>query len=302
LKRRRAYSQTLLRSSRASGVLQHPAAVFDLHEAGPIVLTNTHGASALARFPPAADTHFLIYALGSRTVIGELWGNPERDVVFALPAGRYLAQRTSAVGSAGLEFSLAPSETRTLRADEFRSVPEEQLATKGGAVVLWPNEIGVEASVGASRLSSFGELLGLRYAHQWDDWAVSIGVTGGRGTQNTSAENATLASLGCDVGLQRRWTIGSVGLGFGLGAEADVIWQTLDRADSARVAAAGYPTIQRYVGLAPGPIALAHIREPIGLRTWVELAARGGVLLPELSGGLGEMWTWRAEAGVGVQF
>jgi hypothetical protein len=177
----------------------------------------------------------------SRTVVGELWGRPERDVVFALPAGRYLAQRTTGAGSAGMAFSLAPSEARTLRADEFRAVPEEQLATKGGTVVLWPNEIGVELSAGAS-------------------------------------------------------------LGLGLGAEADVIWQTLDRADSARVAAAGYPTIQRYVGLAPGPIALAHIREPIGLRTWVELAARGGVLLPELSGGLGEMWTWRAEAGVGVQF
>jgi hypothetical protein len=296
-----AYSQTLLRSSRGSGVLQHPAAVFDLREAAPIVLTRTSGASALVRFPPATDTHFLIYALGSRTVIGELWGSPERDVVFALPAGRYLAERTSGAGSAGLEFSLSPSEARTLHPEEFRAVPEE-LATKGGAIVLSPDEVGIDVSAGASRLSSFGELVGLRYAHQWDNWAVSIGVTGGRGTQSTSAENETLASFGGDVGVERRWTLGSVGLGLGLGAEADVIWQTLDRADAARVAAAGYPTIQRHVGLAPGPIALAHIRMPIGLRTWMELATRGGVLFPELSEGLGELWTWSAGVGAGVKF
>jgi hypothetical protein len=297
-----AYSQTLLRSSRSSGVLQHPAAVFDLREAAPIVLTRTNGASALVRFPPAADTHFLIYALGSRTVIGELWGSPQRDVVFALPSGRYLAQRTTGAGSAGVEFALSSGEARTLRADEFRAVAEEQLATKGGAVILWPNEVGVELSAGASRLSSFGELASLRYAHQWDDWALSIGVTGGRGTQSTSAENVTLASLGGDVGVERRWTLGSVSLGLGVGAAADVIWQSLERTDAAQVAAAGYPTSQRHIGLAPGPVALAHFRVPIGLRAWIEVAARGGVLFPELSGGLGALWTGRAGVGGGVQF
>jgi hypothetical protein len=297
-----AYSQTLLRSARGSGVLQHPAAMFDLREAAPIVLTKISGASALVRFPEAADTHFLIYAVGSRTVLGELWGSREHDVVFALPAGRYLVQRNTGAGSAGVEFSLSSGEARTLGADEFRAVPEEQLATKGGAVVLFPNELGVELSVGASRLSSFGELAGLHYAHEWDDWAVTVGVIGGRGTESTSAENVTLTSLGGDASVERRWSLYPFGLGLGLGAEADVISQTLVRTDAARVAAAGYPTVQRYVALAPGPIALARFRLPIGPRMWVELAARGGVLFPELSAGVGELWTVRAGVGAGLQF
>jgi hypothetical protein len=139
-------------------------------------------------------------------VIGELRGSADREVVFALPSGRYLVQRTSGAGSAGMEFSLSSGEARTLRAEEFRSVPEEQLATKGGAVILRPNELGLELSVGASRLSTFGELVGLRYARQWDDWALTVGVAGGRGTQNTSAQSAKLASIGGDVGVERRWT------------------------------------------------------------------------------------------------
>jgi len=297
-----AYSQTLLRSSRGGGLLQHPAAVFDLHEAAPIVLTKTNGASALVRFPKAADAHFLIYALGSRAVLGELWSSAEHDAAFALPAGRYLVQRGTGVASAGLEFSLSAGEARTLRAEEFRTIPGEQLATKGGAVVLRPNELGVEVSVGASRLSSFGELAGLRYAYRWDDWAFAFGVTGGLGTQNTSAENVKLASIGGDAVVERRWALGAFGLGLGLGAEADVIWQTLERTDAARVAAAGYPTTQRYTGLAPGPVAVARLRAWIGLSTWLELAARGAVLFPEMGGGPGALWTASTGVGAGLQF
>ncbi len=297
-----AYSQTLLRSSRGSGVLQHPAAVFDLREAAPIVLTKTYGAGALVRFPRVGDTHFLIYALGARAVVGELWGSVERNAVFALPAGRYLVQRTGGAGSAAVEFSLASHEVRTLRADEFRAVPEEQFAAKGGAVVLRPNELGVEISAGASRLSTFGGTLGLRYGYHWAEWAVSFGVTGGLGKQDTSAENVTLASVGGDATVERRWTRGPFVVGLGLGGETDVIWQTLERADAARVAAAGYPTTQRYVGAAPGPAAVVHVRALTGRSAWVELAARGSVLFPELNGGTGELWTLRAGVGAGVQF
>ena len=297
-----AYSQTLLRSSRASGVLQHPAAVFDLRETAPIVLTTTGAAGALVRFPQAADARYLVYAVGSRAVLGELWGSAERAVAFALPAGRYVVERSNGEASAGLEFSLSSGEARTLRADEFRAVPAEQLASKGGTIVLRPNEVGVEFAVGASRLSTIGELVGLRYAYRWDDWALSLGASGGLGRQSTSAEDVTLKSIGGDVLVQRRWTLGALSLGLGLGAEADVIWQTLVRTDAARVAAAGYQTTQQYTGLAPGPIASAHLRLAIGASAWVELAARGGVLFPRLSADPADMWTARVGIGTGMQF
>jgi len=109
-----AYSQTLLRSSRSSGVLQHPSAVFDLREAAPIVLTKTAGASAIVRFPRAADAHFLVYAIGSRAVVGELWGSADRDVAFALPR---VATSSSAPPAPGRR----PRSSRSRQAKPIRS-------------------------------------------------------------------------------------------------------------------------------------------------------------------------------------
>jgi hypothetical protein len=104
------------------------------------------------RFPQAANARYLVDALGSRAVLGELWGSAERSVVFALPAGRYLVQRNSGEGSAGLELSLSSGESPALRADEFRAVPEQQLAARagllfpvmnGGPAELWTARAGV---------------------------------------------------------------------------------------------------------------------------------------------------------------
>jgi len=112
----------------------------------------------------------------------------------------------------------------------------------------------------------------------------------------------TLASIETELTAERRWALGPVGFGAGLGGEADVIWQTLERTDAARVAAAGYATTQSSAGLAPGPIAVARLRVSLGLRTWIEVAARGGILFPELSEGATGMWIARAGVGAGVNF
>jgi hypothetical protein len=297
-----AYSQTLLRSSRGSGVLQHPSAVFDLRENAPLVLTKTFAAGTTVSFPRAADAHYLVYALGSRAVLGEVWSSADREVSFGLPPGRYLIQRRGGGGSAGMEVALSAGEARVLHTADFRAVAEEQLAAKGGAFVLRPNELGVELAVGATRLETLGGSVAVRYARSWEHWAVSLGVTGGLGTQSTSAENVALASIGIDAVVEQRWRLGPLRLGAGLGAEADVIWQTLTRADAARVAAAGYPTTQHYVGAAPGPIAAVHLRLPLGQVAWLEIAARGGVLFGDLNGGAGAVWTVRGGVGMGVSF
>jgi hypothetical protein len=297
-----AYSQTLLRSSRGSGVLQHPSAVFDLHEAAPIVLTSTAGSTALLRFPQAADSRYLVYAVGSRAVLGELWGSAERSVAFALPPGRYLVQRMGGAGSAGVDLALSAGESRALSAAEFRAVPEEQLAAKGGTVVLRPNEIGVDFEGAASGLSTFGEQLSFRYAYHWDAWAFSFAMAGGHGTQRTLAENVTLASAGAAAVVERRVALGPLGLSLGAGARADVIRQNVERTDAGRVAAAGYPTTQQFTALAPGPVALAHLRAPIGPTVWIELTAQAGVLFPHEESGAGAVWTASAGLGTGLQF
>jgi len=205
-------------------------------------------------------------------------------------------------GSAGVDLALSAGESRALSAAEFRAVPEEQLAAKGGTLVLRPSEIGVDLEGAASRLSTSGEQLALRYAYHWDAWALSFAIAGARGTQHTSAENVTLASVGAAAVVERRWALGPIGLSLGAGARADVIRQNLERTDAARVAAAGYPTNQEFTGLAPGPVALAHLRAPVGSTVWIELTAQGAILFPQEESGTGTLWTASAGLGTGVQF
>jgi hypothetical protein len=297
-----AYSQTLLRSARSTGVLQHPSAVFDLREAAPIVLTKTFGSGTVVRLPRATDAHYLVYSLGSRTVLGEMWGSGDREVAFALPPGRYLVQRRSPTGSGAIDFALAGGEIKSLSSSDFRPVQEEQLASKGGAVVLRPSEIGVEVEGAATRLATFGGVLGVRYAHRWDEWSVSLGVAGGHGAETTSAEQVKVDSLGADLLVERRVPLGGGSAGIGAGGEADVLWQSLERIDAARVAAAGYPTTQWFTGLAAGPVARVHLRWSVSPAAWVDVSARGGALFANLQGSLGALWTARAGVGTGVSF
>ncbi len=297
-----AYSQTLLRSAGSTGVLQHPAEVLDLRQAAPIVLTQTFASGTIVRLPRAADAHYLVYSLGSRVVLGKLWASAEREVAFAIPAGRYLVQRRSPAGSGALELALAAGEARTLAASDFRPVQEEQLASKGGAVVLRPNEVGIELEGAASRLSSYGGSVGVRYARRLGDWALSVGAAGGYGVQSTGAENVTLESFGLDAIGERRVSLGLFAVGLGAGAEADVLAQNLQRTDAARVALADYPTTQSLTGLACGPVARAHLQLRITPVTWLDLSLRGGALFANVEGGLGALWTARAGLGAGVSF
>ncbi|MGH7440179.1 MAG: caspase family protein [Polyangiaceae bacterium] len=297
-----AYSQTLLRSSRSTGVLQHPSAVFDLREAAPIVLTRTFATGTVLRLPRTVDAHYLVYSLGSRTVLGELWGSADREVAFALPPGRYLVQRRSAAGSGALDVALAEGQSRSLASSDFRPVREEQLAAKGGAVVVRPNELGVEVDGVATRLAAYGGQVTVRYAHRWDDWSASLGVGAGYAGENTSAERVKVDAAGADAFLERRFSFGETSVGAGAGAEADVFWQSLQRTDAARVAAAGYPTTQSFTGLAAGPVVRVDLRWNVTTRSWLELSGRGGALFANLEGSMGALWTARVGLGAGFGF
>jgi hypothetical protein len=297
-----AYSQTLLRSARGSGVLQHPAAIFELREAAPVVLTSTLDGATVLRFPRTADAHYLAYAIGSRTVLGEIWGSVDHDATIALPPGRYLIQRRSATGAAGLEITLAHGDTRALSAADFRHIPGDEIASKGGEAALRPDEVELEGGIGASRLETLGEQLSLRYAHAWGTWALGVGVTGALGAQNTNAENVRLSALDGDATAERRWRTSAWTFGLGGGGEAEVVWQTLTRTDAAQVAAAGYPTTQRYAAFAPGPVVEGRARYGITSALWAELGLRGSLLFPELDGTVGPLWVFHAGAGVGASF
>ena len=172
-----AYSQTLLRSTRASGALQHPAAVFDLREAAPIVLDESPAPARSSAFLGPRTRSFLVYALGSRTVVGEVWGSRS-------------ATSTSHSLLAGISLSGPPARVRqepssgSLRAKHARFAqtssapfPREEFATKGAPPFSGRTRSAWSFSVGASRLSTLGEMAGLRYSHQWDDFRRSPSVS-----------------------------------------------------------------------------------------------------------------------------
>ena len=297
-----AYSQTLFRSARASGVLQHPSALFALREASPIVLTQTFGRVTQLRFPAAADAHYLVYATGSRNVQGEIWSNPDHPSTLYVPPGRYIVQRRAGDGAGAVDVSLGASEQRTLRVSEFRSFPEEQLASKGGQVIVRPHELEVELLGGTSRVANLATALAFRYGYRFDRWTLSLALVGALGWQATEAENIHLQTAGAEAMLERRFALGVPTLSIGLGAAAQVIRQSLERTDAARVAAAGYPTVQNDVAFAPGPVGAIRCRLPLGRVVYNELALRGGLLISEFGGALGPLWFAQAGFAAGVLF
>jgi hypothetical protein len=298
-----AYNQTLLRSVRGSGVLQHPTATLALNQAAPVVLTRTFGTATRLEFPSLADVHYLVYALGSRSVLGEVWSRPDRRVALAVPPGRYvIEQRAPSGGAAAAEVTLASGQDRSLTPADFRAVPEEEMAGKGGEVVLRPNEMRVEIDAGRSRVAD-GQLAALvGYGRIIDSWVVGLNAVGALGEHHTPANNVRIVSVGLQATAERRWRVGSVWLTFGLGAAAEIVQQHVERVDAARVSAAGYQAALDYLAFAPGPTGLASLRVPMGTAAWVEIAARGELLFPRLDGSPGLLWSVLGGVGGGISF
>ena len=115
---------------RGVGFAQHPAAIFDLREAAPVILTTTNDGATALRLPRTADTKYLVFALGSQTVVGEIWGSAEHAATLALPPGRYLVQRRGPSGAAGVEIALAKGEVRQLGSADFRTIRGEEPGAK----------------------------------------------------------------------------------------------------------------------------------------------------------------------------
>jgi hypothetical protein len=297
-----AYSQTLYRSARASGVVQRPAAQFDLREAAPVVLTTTANASTI-KMPRASDVHYLVYGLGSRTVIGELWSSPDRAVVLAVAPGKYVVQRRAAGRSAATEITVAKNEQREIASSDFQAVPEEVLTRKGGEIDLRPNEIGIAYAPIVSRLVGLGHELTLRYGYRWDNGlALSLAAVGGVGDKSEPGQDAHVDWIGADVLLEERFRVGSVALRAGVGPRVLGVLQTLERADADRLTLAGYDPERRFRAVAAGAHALVGARVPLGSVPWIEIDLRGDALGAELDGSVVVVWSAGAGLALGLSF
>jgi hypothetical protein len=297
-----AYSQTLYRSARSTGVLQHPTATFSLREVAPVVLTQTFGPSTKIELPRGTDAHYLVYAIGSRSVVGEIWSHPDHRAVLAVPPGNYVVhRRTSAGGAGAAEIALADGQDRVFEAADFRSVPEEQLAGKGGTYVLRPNELGLEMGAGTSRIADAAIVGRLVYTRAFGSWALGGGIRAGAGDQRTPANDLSTTSVGLEVSAELRAYLRDSMAAFGLGAAADWVRQRVQRADTAR-ASPGFPTAFHFTAIPSGPLATARWRLRLGTRSWFELSVRGELLVVTFEGNPGADWALLGGIGSGTAF
>ena len=296
-----AYGQTLFRSARTSGAVQRPALETTLREGAPVVLTTTASTTRL-RFPRGTDSHFLVYGVGSRTVVGELWSSADRAVFLAVSPGRYIVHRRAGGHSAAMQLDVARNEEREVRPSDFRAVPEETLARKGGAIVLWPNELSAGYVARTARLYDFGHELELRYRHAGDGLAFGVGALGGTGQGVRGNQESTLSWLGVDGVAELRKSVGPLVLRAGVGPRVLALVRRVERADAERLALAGYDTERRFRGMALGGHARAGARIPFGARVWLDLDVHGELLGIRLGGSLAATWSAGGGAGVGGSF
>jgi hypothetical protein len=257
-----AYHLTLYRSARSAGVLQRPAAALELEERAPVVLTETTRRSALLRLPAGADQQYLVYALGARAVVAEAWGSRSSASELALAPGKYLIHRRGTVSSAA-EVSIAEGARRDLRADEFRPIRDEELAKKGGTLIMRPHALGLSYGLRAGSLIGRGHGGRVLYAYRLGDFALGGGIEGGLGASSAGDNDIDFAWLGGELRLEWTNELGPVDTRLGVRTVVEHGWQTITRGDAERLGQAGYVAEQHFRGLALGGGMVARALLPI---------------------------------------
>ncbi len=271
-----AHAQTLIRSSRSSGVVQKPEAIVNLREAGPVVLTQTTEHVATLALPKGRDTHFLVYAADSKSVLSELWGLPERPIALAVPAGHYVVQRRLAGLSGVARVSLAEGEGRTLTDRDFRASSLDAVASKGTAdATSTPaptarrNEIAAGYVAGADTRSGFVQGARADYAFAWPRAALTIGAEGDVASRSLPSNRERLVTGLARATLEWRVPVGPVVLRLGGGGRAGWLSQQLESPAGSSSAHGAF------VG---GPEIFAALRAKAGSTFFADVGATGDVL------------------------
>jgi hypothetical protein len=250
-----AHSQTLIRSSKSSGVAQKPEAVINLHEAAPVVMTQTGAKLAMLRLPPARDTHFLVYSASAKSVLSEVWGAPDRALVLRVPPGRYVVQRRIAGNGAIATIAIGEGEERRLAEGDFSANNLEALAAKGGfnpdpdtMERLFPNdrpnELSVGWDVGADGRTGFMHGPRIGYTRAWHNVALVLGGGMTFSDRETGGQDESLRSTFGRAAFELRVPIGTSFLfRADLGGRAGVLSQTLSRTNETRNAFTGGPEL-----------------------------------------------------------
>jgi hypothetical protein len=278
-----AYSQTLIRSAKSSGVVQKPEAIVNLHELAPVVLTQTAPRMAMLSLPVARDTHFLVYSAGTKSVLSELWGSPNRRIALAVPPGGYVIEKH--LGSTGgtAQIALAAGEERKLDERDFAASSLEAVAMKGEAdqTAAAPpprakHEISAGYEAGADARTGLVQGPRATYAFAWNRVALSIG--GGADFSGRTLPDTTehLATAFGRASLEVRVPLGATMLRLGGGGRAGWLWQTLEPAGTV-ASSAPHATKTTNGAFVLGPEAFVAFRVDLGPLLYGEIDARGAV-------------------------
>jgi uncharacterized caspase-like protein len=281
-----AHSQTLIRSSKSSGVMQKPEAVVSLHELAPVVLTQTAAHMATLTLPQARDTHFLVYAASAKSVLSELWGSPDRRIALSVPPGRYVIQRRFASNGSAATIAIAAGEDRKLEESDFSASSLDAVARKGNdrderepdGVNPPPartsrHELSAGYEAGSNTRTGFVQGPRVGYAYAWSKIAIGIGAGADVASRTLPDASESLVTGFGRATLELRLPLGRVvALRLGGGGRAGWLAQTIDRQTTPPTA----PT--RNGAFVLGPEAFAAVRTSLGATLFVDLGASGNVL------------------------
>jgi hypothetical protein len=274
-----AYDQTVFRTARSSRILQRPTVSLELRESAPLVLTRTAANNARIVLPREASVSYVVYAVGSHAVLLEACGQEDRAIALAVPRGRYIIQRRAAGRYGAAELALAEGERREIKEEDFRAIPDEALAAKGGALHLHPHELGAGYAASVGRLTPFGHGPELSYACRAGDWVFGAHL------------GLVFASRNADIAEEtsRRWEAG-IALDYQifewLRAGVVPLLSFYDRrfvsADASMLA--GYPSEESQRTVVFGGEVHALARFSLGARAWAGLRVQGTLNVAPLDG------------------
>lgn len=302
-----AHAQTMIRSSKSSGVLQKPEAIVNLRELAPVVLTETSPRLSAFSLPTGRDVHYLVYTAGATSVLAELWGAPERRTAFHVPAGRYVVFRRVAGQGGAAHIELANGEERALAPSDFAPVSLDVIAQKGGDAVH-PHEVDAAFEIGTSKRFGLSEGARLGYSYALTPtFALTLGAGVAASSPRGSANQEHVVGGTARIGAELRFPLArNVSFLAGAGAHAGVLWQTVVRADASIVELDGYAAQRTERAFTAGPEVLAGLRlatDATGKRAlFGELTLGGRASLLQQDGVIHTVLGATLASGVGAMF
>ncbi len=296
-----AYRRTVLRSATGAPAVQHPAFEHDVSGSGDIVLTEPSRSTAALVLPAARDVWYLIYRLPSGSVLAEVGSSASRPVRLAVPPGRLLVQRRRGSGYGVTEVDVQRGGVREVSSDEFRVVPYEEIALRGGRFDLHPTSLGVAGTLRVEGLPGGPVLLGgplVTVSHRLSRYLIGARV----GVEMTSYEAIRYEVFELDLRtdlLAGLWfQAGRMTISLRIGPRLVVLYQSLLRQPAERLEVVGVETETTRWSWGIGGVLSLGLGVPLGRGVGLSISLDGSVMGMPLADG--DEIEWGAVPGGGV--